>query len=240
MSLLARTSAAASRQLQRSSAVAFRPIASAKISERNYASESKKDPAEAATSLINMFPGATPSQKAGSVLLTSSIAAYLLSKEVYIVDHEFFEMGCLFGAYYIWYSGGKDGAIEYFSERQSTMKKVLEQAREEHKAVVQERINHISKLSDVVDVTKALYESSKEIAKLEAEAYELKQKVTFTSEVKSVLDSWVRHEASVRENEQKLMAEAIIAKIRKDLTDPKLQTAILQQTLADVEKITKA
>ncbi|KAI8847877.1 hypothetical protein BC829DRAFT_444249 [Chytridium lagenaria] len=239
MSFLARTSAAVSRQIQRSPAV-LRPIASAKISERNYASDAKKDPAEAATALINMFPGQTPAQKAGSVLLTSSIAAYLLSKEVYIVDHEFFEMGCLFGAYYIWYSGGKDGAIEYFSERQSTMKKVLEQAREEHKSVVQERITHISKLADVVDVTKALFETSKEIAKLEAEAYELKQKVTFSHEVKSVLDSWVRHEASIRENEQKVLAETIIAKIRNSLTDPKLQTAILQQTLADVEKVTKA
>ncbi|KAJ3104602.1 atp4 subunit B of the stator stalk of mitochondrial F1F0 ATP synthase [Phlyctochytrium bullatum] len=218
----------------------MRPAAALKISDRNYSSEAKKDPAEAATALINLFPGSTPAQKAGSVLLTSSIAAYLLSKEIYIVDHEFFEMGCLFGAYYLWYSGGKDGAIEYFTERQSTMKKVLEQARSEHKAVVQERIAHISKLADVVDVTKAMFETSREIAKLEAEAYELKQKVAFTTEVKGILDSWVRHEANVRENEQKQMAETIIAKIRADLTDPKLQTAILQQTIADVEKITKA
>jgi F-type H+-transporting ATPase subunit b len=41
------------------------------------------------------------------------------------------------------------------------MRKVLNDAREEHKAVVHERISHISKLADVVDVTKGLYSISK-------------------------------------------------------------------------------
>jgi F-type H+-transporting ATPase subunit b len=38
---------------------------------------------------------------------------------------------------------------------------VLTQARQDHKEVVQERINHIGKMSDVVDVTKAMFEISK-------------------------------------------------------------------------------
>lgn len=42
-----------------------------------------------------------------------------------------------------------------------TIKRVLEQARSDHKAVVQERIQHIGKMSDIVEVTKALYEMSK-------------------------------------------------------------------------------
>ncbi|KAJ3061467.1 atp4 subunit B of the stator stalk of mitochondrial F1F0 ATP synthase, partial [Rhizoclosmatium hyalinum] len=79
-----------------------------------------------------------------------------------------------------------------------------------------------------------------DIAKLEAEAYELKQRVAYTNEVKSVLDSWVRHEAGVREAEQKLMAETIINKIRAELSDPRMQSSILTQTIADVEAITKA
>ena len=41
------------------------------------------------------------------------------------------------------------------------MRKVLETARHDHKAVVKERIEHISKLSDVVDVTKGLYDTAK-------------------------------------------------------------------------------
>ncbi|KAJ3057899.1 atp4 subunit B of the stator stalk of mitochondrial F1F0 ATP synthase [Podochytrium sp. JEL0797] len=101
-------------------------------------------------------------------------------------------------------------------------------------------MDHIGKLANAVDVTKGLFEISKDIAKLEAEAYELKQRVAYTSEVKSVLDSWVRHESSVREAEQKLMAETVINKIRAELSDPRMQSSILTQTIAEVEAITKA
>ncbi|KAJ3282609.1 atp4 subunit B of the stator stalk of mitochondrial F1F0 ATP synthase [Borealophlyctis nickersoniae] len=210
------------------------------ITSLRYQEKSRPDPKVAAESLINSFPGETLAAKSGSVLLMSSVAAFLLSKEIWLFDAEVFEMACIFGAYYVWYSGGKEGAAEYFRERKATIKRVLENAREEHKVVVQERINHIGKMSDLVDVTKNMFEMSKEIAKLEAEAYELKQKVAFTAEVKHVLDAWVRHEASVRESTQKELVSFIIEKIKQDVQDPKLQQTILQQTLEDVAKLAKA
>ncbi|KAJ3288970.1 atp4 subunit B of the stator stalk of mitochondrial F1F0 ATP synthase [Rhizoclosmatium sp. JEL0117] len=197
-------------------------------------------PASQAQSLINLFPGETPAAKAASVLLSSSIAAYLISKEIYVLDGEVFEVATIFGAYYLWYQGGKEGFVQYFTDKQNTIRNVLTAAREQHRAVVKERIDHIGKLGNAVEVTKGLFEISKDIAKLEAEAYELKQRVAYTNEVKSVLDSWVRHEAGVREAEQKLMAETIINKIRAELSDPRMQSSILTQTIADVEAITKA
>jgi F-type H+-transporting ATPase subunit b len=78
----------------------------------------KADPTESASALINLFPGSTPSAKASSVLLASSIAAWLISKEIYVLDGEVFEAACIFGAYYIWYNGAKEGAVEYFNGRQ--------------------------------------------------------------------------------------------------------------------------
>ncbi|KAJ3382776.1 atp4 subunit B of the stator stalk of mitochondrial F1F0 ATP synthase [Entophlyctis sp. JEL0112] len=199
-----------------------------------------------AQSLINLFPGESLAAKAFSVLFSSSIAAYLISKEVYILDGEMFEVLTMFGAYYLWYQGGKEGFVEYFSERQNTMRNILTAAREQHKAVVKERMDHIGKLANSVEVTKGLFDISKaqfaiDIARLEAEAYELQQRVSYTNEVKSVLDSWVRHETAVREKEQKLMAEAVIAKIRAELSDPRMiqQSNILNQTLADVENLAK-
>ncbi|KAJ3231632.1 atp4 subunit B of the stator stalk of mitochondrial F1F0 ATP synthase [Chytriomyces hyalinus] len=218
---------------------ALRPVA------RKYTTSTEPAAAEStaaaqAQSLINIFPGETPAAKATSVLLSSSVAAYLVSKEIYALDGEIFELAAIFGAYYMWYSGGKEGFVEYFSDKQTTIRNVLTAAREQHHAVVKERMDHIGKLANSVEVTKGLFEISKEIAKLEAEAYELKQRVAYTSEVKSVLDSWVRHEASVREKEQKLMAETIINKIRAELSDPRMQSSILAQTIADVEAVTKA
>jgi F-type H+-transporting ATPase subunit b len=48
-----------------------------------------------------------------------------------------------------------------YPELTQTIKKVLNQARASHKAVVQERIDHIAKMSDVVQVTNGMYEVSK-------------------------------------------------------------------------------
>jgi F-type H+-transporting ATPase subunit b len=111
----------------------------------------------------------------------------------------------------------------------------LVQAREDHKTAVQERIDEAGQMKDLVDVTKALFELSRETAKLEAEAFELKQSVAVASEVKSTLDSWVRHEASLREREQKQLAAYLIEKINKDLQDPKIQEEILDQALLEVQ-----
>lgn len=113
------------------------------------------------------------------------------------------------------------------------------QAREDHKAAVQERIDEAGQMRDLVDVTKALFELSRETAKLEAEAFELKQKVAVAAEVKTTLDSWVRHEASIREREQKQLAAYLIEKINKDLQDPKIQQQILDQAITDVQRIAK-
>jgi F-type H+-transporting ATPase subunit b len=90
-------------------------------------------------------------------------------------------------------------------------------------------------MKDIVDVTKNLFALSRETAKLEAEAFELKQKVSVAQEVKATLDSWVRYEATVREREQKQLAAFLIEKIQKELEDPKIQQQILDQAVLDVQ-----
>ena len=101
---------------------------------------------------------------------------------------------------------------------------MLENARSDHKKVVQERIDHIGKMSDTVKVTEELFAISKEMAEMEAEIYELKQKKEFTSHVKQVLDSWVRQEAAVRESEQRKLSKQVIERVTAQLKDPKIVT----------------
>lgn len=76
-----------------------------------------------------------------------------------------------------------------------------------------------------------------ETARLEAQAYELEQKTALAAEAKSVLDSWVRYEGQVKVRQQKELADSIIAKIEKELENPKTLDQILKQSIADVEKI---
>jgi hypothetical protein len=77
--------------------------------------------------------------------------------------------------------------------------------------------------------------SWQETAQLEAKAYELEQTTALAAEAKSVLDSWVRYEGQVKIRQQKELAESIIAKIQKELENPKVLQQILQQSVADVE-----
>jgi F-type H+-transporting ATPase subunit b len=111
----------------------------------------------------------------------------------------------------------------------------LVQAREDHKGAVHERIEEVGQMKDLVEVTKALFELSRETAQLESQAFELKQQVAVAVEVKSTLDSWVRHETSLREREQKQLAAFLIEKINKQLEDPKIQQQILDQAVVDVQ-----
>jgi uncharacterized protein YpiB (UPF0302 family) len=50
-----------------------------------------------------------------------------------------------------------------------------------------------------------------------------------------VLDSWVRYEGQVKQRQQKELAESVIAKVKKELENPKALQQILQQSVADVE-----
>lgn len=54
--------------------------------------------------------------------------------------------------------------------------------------------------------------------------------------MKNVLESWVRYEGQVKQRQQKELAESIIAKIDKELEDPKVLKRILDQSVLDVER----
>jgi hypothetical protein len=80
-------------------------------------------------------------------------------------------------------------------------------------------------------------DTQQETAKLEAQAFELEQKTAIATEAKSVLDSWVRYEGQVKQRQQRELAESIIAKIEKELESPKTLKSILDQSVADVERM---
>ena len=70
---------------------------------------------------------------------------------------------------------------------------------------------------------------------LEAKAFELQQRTALVTEGRQVLDSWVRYEGQVKQRQQRELAESVIAKINKELENPKILQQILQQSVADIE-----
>lgn len=117
---------------------------------------------------------------------------------------------------------------------------ILNSARNTHTEAVQSRIASVEQQKDVVDITKALYQVAKETAETEKEVFELKQKTAIATDVKAVLDSWVRYEAAEREQEQKLLAETVIKKVQESLTDDKLQKQILDNAVSEIEQLVKS
>jgi F-type H+-transporting ATPase subunit b len=56
---------------------------------------------------------------------------------------------------------------------------------------------------------------------MEAKAFEHEQSVAYFSKAKQILDEWVRHEIAIREREQKLIAEQVMARVNAAIADPK-------------------
>jgi F-type H+-transporting ATPase subunit b len=195
------------------------------------------EPKEKANSIINALPGNSLVSKTGFLTLGTGLATFMISKEIYVFNEETLVLVASAGLLGVLLKYLREPFNNMANEHIDRIKSILVQAREDHKSAVNERISEVGQMKDLVEVTKALFELSRETAQLEAEAFKLKQEVAVAQEIKSTLDSWVRHEANVRDREQKQLAAYLIEKINKDLQDPKIQQQILEQAIVDVQSM---
>ena len=56
------------------------------------------------------------------------------------------------------------------------------------------------------------------------------------TELKAVLDSWVRYEQQAKEAEQAQLAKSVIDKVLKSLSDEKAQKDLLLSAIGEVER----
>ncbi|OBZ88646.1 ATP synthase subunit 4, mitochondrial [Choanephora cucurbitarum] len=218
----------ASRQAVRASAV------------RGFTTKTEEEPKQKANSFLDSLPGNSIVSKTGYVTGATGLAAFLISKEIYILNEETLVLVASAGLLGALLKYLREPFTNMANEHIERIKNILVQARNDHKNAVKERIDEVGQMKDLVDVTKALFELSRETAKLEAEAFELKQQVAVASEVKSTLDTWVRHEAQIREREQKQLAAYLIEKVNKQLEDPKVQQELLDQAIVDIQNVAKS
>ncbi|KAJ8657177.1 hypothetical protein O0I10_006993 [Lichtheimia ornata] len=204
---------------------------------RKYSTETEAAPKK--SSILDMLPGDSIAAKAGYLTAGTALGTALIAKEIYILNEESLVLLTTAGFLGVLLKYTREPFTNMANDHIERIKKVLNDARVEHKNTVQARIDEAGQMKDLVDVTKALFELSRETAHIEAEAFALKQQVAVAQEVKSTLDSWVRHEANLREREQKQLAAYLIEKVKKDLEDPAIQKQILDQAVADVEKLAK-
>ncbi|KAF3938438.1 hypothetical protein ABW19_dt0202321 [Dactylella cylindrospora] len=215
-----------------------RPATQARF-ETNYPPPSTEQvpPETKAKSIIDALPGNTLVSKTAILSATAGLSIAAISNEILVINEEAVVAFCLI----CMYTGVTRVVTPLYNEWAENhikrVKDVLYAAREDHKGAVQERIDQVAQMKDVVEITKDLFAISKETAQLESESFELEQKTKFANEAKQVLDSWVRYEAQVKQREQKELADAVIKKITEELKSPRTLQQILQQSVADVERI---
>ncbi|WFD03375.1 atp4 subunit B of the stator stalk of mitochondrial F1F0 ATP synthase [Malassezia obtusa] len=199
----------------------------------------KPTPEAKAASILDALPGNSLISKTTWVTLGAGLTAFTVSNELYVANDE----TVILAAFLIFATFvGRATAKPYTDWANATIERysnILNEARSKHTQAVQNRIDEVGKKGDVVDVTKGLYAIARETIEAEKEAFELKQRTEVASEVKNVLDSWVRFEAQQREAEQKLVTESVISKVAEGLRDDKLQKQILESAVADIEKLVK-
>ncbi|KAK1758215.1 ATP synthase subunit 4, mitochondrial [Echria macrotheca] len=235
-SRLARTAVGAAR-LRPSVSPRVLPAITSLTSARSSSNVPAQDPKTKAQSIIDALPGSSLISKTAILSSAAGLSVYALSNEYYVVNEETVVAFCLLSVWGALIKYGGPLYKEWAEAQNEKIKNILNSARRDHTEAVKTRIEDVKQMSGVIDITKTLFEVSKETAKLEAEAYELEQKTALAAEAKAVLDSWVRYESQVKQRQQKELAQTIIAKVQKELENPKVLQQILQQSVADVERI---
>ncbi|KAL5001659.1 hypothetical protein BDV10DRAFT_159460 [Aspergillus recurvatus] len=196
-----------------------------------------EDPKQKAQSILDSLPGNSLVSKTAILSATAGLSIAAISNELYVMNEETVAAFCLLSVFTAVAKYGGPAYKEWAEAQVQKHKDILNAARADHTNAVKQRMENVKELSSVVDLTKQLFEVSKETAKLEAQAYELEQRTALAAEAKQVLDSWVRYEGQVKQRQQRELAETIIGKIQKELQNPKTLQQILNQSVADVERI---
>ncbi|KAJ7849949.1 ATP4, subunit B of the stator stalk of mitochondrial F1F0 ATP synthase [Mycena olivaceomarginata] len=200
-------------------------------------------PSERASEIINKLPS-SPNliTKAGTAVLGTGIVAAAISSELYVYrrrnrpPRRFHDLP----------HARRPGAAairqpysDWADAQVARIKGVLDNARRDHTQAVKDRIDNVAQMKDVVALTQGLFALSKETAVLESQAFVQKQKVAIASEIKGVLDSWVRYEQQVKESEQAELTKAVIDKVLAVMKDEKTQKEILLGAVAEIELLVK-
>ncbi|EMC93412.1 hypothetical protein BAUCODRAFT_159119 [Baudoinia panamericana UAMH 10762] len=197
----------------------------------------QRDPKETAQSILDALPGNNLVSKTAILSAGAGISIAAISNEIYVVNEESIVAFSILTIYWSIYQYAGPMYKQWADSLADKYAGILNAARKDHTDAVKARINNVKDLSGVIDITKDLFAVSKETAQLEAQAYELEQRTALAHEAKTVLDSWVRYEGQVKQRQQQELAASIIAKIEKELENPKVLDQILKQSVSDIERI---
>ena len=120
-----------------------------------------EDPQKKAQSILDAVPGNSLVSKTATLSAAAGISIAAISNELYVFNEETVAAFCLLS---VFTAVGKYGGPAYREWAEGQVQKhkdILNAARADHTSAVQSRIDNVSELSGVVEVTKNLFAVSK-------------------------------------------------------------------------------
>jgi F-type H+-transporting ATPase subunit b len=121
----------------------------------------QQDPKKAAQSIVDALPGSSIASKTAILSAGAGVSVWAISNELYVMNEETVVAFCLLSVFYgifrymgPMYKDWADGQVQ-------KIKDLLNEARTTHAGAVKERIEEVKPLSNVVEITKQLFEVSK-------------------------------------------------------------------------------
>ena len=119
------------------------------------------DPKTKAQSIIDALPGSNLLSKTAILSSAAGLSIYALSNEYYVVNEETVIAFCLLSVWTGLIKYGGPLYKEWAESQNNKIKNILNAARADHTQAVKNRIEDVKQMSEVVEITKSLFEVSK-------------------------------------------------------------------------------
>jgi len=120
-----------------------------------------EEPKKRAQSIIDALPGSSLASKTAILSAGTGVAVWAISNELYVVNEESVVAFCLLSVFYGIFKYGGPAYKDWAEGQISRVKEILYTAKTGHAAAVKSRIEDVKPLSNVVEITKQLFEVSK-------------------------------------------------------------------------------
>lgn len=132
------------------------------LTQRRYESNvPAEDPKKRAQSIIDALPGNSLASKTAILSAGTGVSIWAISNELYVLNEETVIAFCLLSVFYGIFSYGGPMYKEWADATVGKYKDILNTARKGHAEAVKTRIEDVKPLSNVVEITKSLFEVSK-------------------------------------------------------------------------------
>ena len=195
------------------------------------------EPKAKATSIIDALPGNGILSKTGILATGIAGSIYAISSGFYVVNEETLLVASFGGVCLLVSKILAPLYTDFAKDRIAKITSILNSSKLKHIESINSRIEEVSKLKEIQPITNGLFDVSKETIQLEKENFELKQKINLLNEAKSVLDSWVKYENSIKVLEHQQLASTVIQNVTSKLDDRDFQNKVLAQNVKEIEDI---